>query len=372
MRVDLTFQPKPNALALLAQIRRGAKREVNSLLASERTVGQVKLCWSQRKFPRRFTGRNEAAPPCFPLPALPIIQEMLFAGGNNDRAPRNLAENEAMPLTLFAETLPVELEALDACDRPLSRVPALLRQLDGEMATLTLPDGQTFVPCLHWGTRVRFRVEDGPRSCEVWGTVVAHNLTRSGWTNPPARQADPLGTRSEAPSQLRAETRANDPAEAGDVEPRQISVRLHDCRPVSQRRQFPRSRARLALRYQILETEDSPSPTVHETQAALASQDAAEIAGDSTPTWLPGVALDLGAGGLRLRAACPPCQPTLVVVAFILPAAADSAARDFALRARVLRMQASARRTDFIEMALKFEPLAVADGLALAAFLTNG
>jgi len=64
---------------------------------------------------------------------------------------------------LFANEMPITLEALDANGGVLSGMAASLRHLDGERAVVAL-SSQIPASYLHWGTRVRFQVADGCRA----------------------------------------------------------------------------------------------------------------------------------------------------------------------------------------------------------------
>src|SRR5690348_8601099 len=103
---------------------------------------------------------------------------------------------------MIAKEIPIDLEVLDAIDSALASVAATLRHLEGERATLTIAS-DTPAPCLHWGSRVRFRFGDGAFGCEVVGMVIAHSL--------PGRQAS---VSLEAPQ---------------EPTPREVLLRLWEC-----------------------------------------------------------------------------------------------------------------------------------------------
>src|SRR5438067_572689 len=75
---------------------------------------------------------------------------------------------------LLANGLPTQLEVLDAQDNALSHIHATLCHLDSKGAILSLPAGEP-APCLHWGARIRFCMEDGSQCYEILGVVLAHD-----------------------------------------------------------------------------------------------------------------------------------------------------------------------------------------------------
>lgn len=111
-------------------------------------------------------------------------------------------------MLMMAETLPIDIEILDASDSTLQVIPVELRHLDGEGAVLIVP--QNKAKRLHWGARVRFEIGDNPTIYEIVGTVVAH-----------------------------------EPKE--DSDETEILLRLWECRTVSQMRSTPRRRSRFAV-----------------------------------------------------------------------------------------------------------------------------
>ncbi len=120
-------------------------------------------------------------------------------------------------MLMLAETMPIDIEILDASDNAQQVIPAELHHLDGESAVLMLPSAKA--KRLHWGTRLRFEVGDNPTVYEVTGVVVA---------------CEPQS----------------------DSETAEILVRLWQCTPVSQMRSTPRRRSRFAVGFRPV---DSPT-----------------------------------------------------------------------------------------------------------------
>jgi len=111
-------------------------------------------------------------------------------------------------MLMLAETLPIDIEILDASDNALQVIPAELRHLDGEGAVLVVPENRA--KRLHWGARVRFEIGDNSTVYEIVGTVVAQEPQE----------------------------------DTGEVE---ILIRLWECRTVSQMRSTPRRRSRFSV-----------------------------------------------------------------------------------------------------------------------------
>ena len=120
-------------------------------------------------------------------------------------------------MLMLAETMPIDIEILDASDNTLHVVPAELHHLDGEAAVLTVSPDKA--KRLHWGTRLRFEIGDNPTIYEITGAVVA----------------------CEAQS---------------DSDTVEILVRLWGCRIVSQMRSTPRRRSQFDVAFRPI---DSPT-----------------------------------------------------------------------------------------------------------------
>jgi hypothetical protein len=221
---------------------------------------------------------------------------------------------------LLANTLPIDLETLDARDNVIASIAATLQHLDGETAYLHIPIEEP-VRSLHWGARVRFWIEDGPRGYEVIGVVAGHQ-----------EETD----------------------EEGETAYREILIRLWECRNAPQRRNTPRRRGRFVVRYLPLGMSEEPG----------VSEEGA---------WLRAWCVDIGGGGMRLRLPKGTALPERLALRFSLPPRSEkktlAARREFDVLGRVLRCEPTGQRGDAVELAIKFHRLSVEDGLALSAFL---
>ena len=226
-------------------------------------------------------------------------------------------------LTTNEET-PIYLEILNARDQPIMEIAARLRHLSAQSAVIAFDCGVK-APGLHWGSRIRFCVDSGSQRFAILGMVAATNL----------RDSSP------------------DPAEAEDAEGwREILVRVWDCEAASQRRIAPRRRAKFSVKYQPLFSEPTFSELAIET-------------GESE-TWLAAQCVDISAGGLRLRTACPDMAAQRVRLVLTLPATAAEPACELQLTGRVLRIEQTGGPRQMALIAVKFERLAPQDALLLA------
>ncbi|HLK57669.1 MAG TPA: PilZ domain-containing protein [Chthonomonadaceae bacterium] len=226
----------------------------------------------------------------------------------------------------FADAMPITLEALDAEGGVLSGMAAGLRHLDGERAIVTL-SLETPTPHLQWGARVRFQVADGLQRYSVLGTVIAHDRPHT------TQIYDRNGT--EEPAQFEA------------------TLQLWECRPADQQRLSPRRTAQCDILFYSLDPEH--------TGAEVPEGD----------VWVQGVCVDIGGGGLRLRAPASFTPPKRLALRFTLapPDSDEAAGREFRLQGRVLRITPTKHDADSQEIAVRFEHLSVAEGMALAACL---
>jgi hypothetical protein len=222
---------------------------------------------------------------------------------------------------MLADTLPIELETLDARDTPLAEYCAMLQHLDGETAVLRLRASEAC--CLHWGARVRFCVDEGPLGYQIIGMVVGHG-----------------------------EVEKEDTTEAAYSD---IILRLWECRPAHQRRSTPRRRTRFQVSY-------LPQSATEGTTLPLEGE------------WLRAWCVDIGGGGMRLHLAKPLCLPERLTLRFTLPSRAGESSksprRTLEVQGHVLRCKAYGRRGDHIELAITFQRLSVEDGMALSSFLS--
>lgn len=228
-------------------------------------------------------------------------------------------------MLMLANEIPVQLEVLDAQDNTLSSMTAMLRHLDSKGAILTLA-ADAPATCLHWGSRIRFSMEDGAQRYEISGAVIAHDR----------------------------ESEHGADAQSGEPQ-KEIWMRVWECHTAAQRRTTPRREVRFAVRYHPMNL-DNPS-LLPETEGA----------------WQEGWCLDIGGGGMRMRAPLPASIPERLHLQFCLPTRPDTEtdkpARLFRLMGRVVRAERCGRFRESIDMAIRFERLSVADGLAIAAFI---
>jgi hypothetical protein len=212
----------------------------------------------------------------------------------------------------IAEDISIRMEVLNAQDSPISCMEATLRHLDGERAAILLPVAASS-SCVHWGSRVRFFVEQQTHVYEIVGSVIAREVTE-------------------------------DAACA-------LQVCLWECRTSRQRRAVPRRAARFPV--QFLSHEETPSAEPEEE------------------AWQCGQCLDISCAGMRLRIPHQPALPERFLLRFALPLlpGGDGGSHAFCLQGRLLRAQPIGRQAIDIEIAVKFEMLSPEEGLALAAFL---
>ncbi len=227
-------------------------------------------------------------------------------------------------LTTNDET-PIYLETLNARDQPMTEMAARLRHLSAQSAVIAFESGLK-TPGLHWGARVRFCVDSGSQRFAISGMVVTTNL----------RDA------AEIPAEGAEDVQG---AEAW----REILVRVWDCDTAAQRRIAPRKRTRFSVKYQPL------------------FSDAESLSED----WLAAQCVDISAGGLRLRTACPDRAMQRVRLSLSLPATETEAACEIELTGRVLRFEESGGAREMALIAIKFERLAPQNALRLANIMKN-
>jgi len=212
-----------------------------------------------------------------------------------------------------SEEITIRLEVLNAQDSPISCLEAVLRHLDGERAAIVLPAAVS-ASCVHWGSRVRFFVEQQTYVYEIVGSVIAQEATE----------------------------------DAGCA----LQVRLWECRPGRQRRTVPRRAARFPVQFTPWEVSASAEP--------------------KEEAWQCGQCLDISCAGMRLRAPHQPVLPERFLLRFALPLASgsDGRPRTFCLQGRLLRARPIGRQAIGVEIAVKFEKLSPEEGLALSALLS--
>jgi hypothetical protein len=236
----------------------------------------------------------------------------------------------------FDTDVPTTLEVLDARGGVLSGTAATVQHLDDECAILSLAP-EVLVPCLHWGSRVRFWLGVENLGYEVLGVVIA--------------QEHPCGD-LELP-------------EADRLLPgsRLVRVRLFECHIRPQRRTTPRRRTRFAVRYRPADARSVRASGQSRTEEMSEASE-----------WLSASCVDVSGGGMRLNADRLAPAPHYILLRFSLPSGAgDSETKKssyaFCVPGHVLRYTDSGRRAGRVEMVVKFECLSVEEGMALDAFL---
>ena len=232
---------------------------------------------------------------------------------------------------LMASELPIRLEILDQAGQRLFDARARLKELDDTHAVIALDEPQSGAR-VHWGSPVRFEVEDGMRRYELTGAIVA-------------REAEDIPVAGESA----ADESANAPT-------REFRVHIWECKLNVQRRSLPRRKLKFPVNFRPLCAE-----TLEET-----GEDQAES--------IEGWCVDIGPGGIRVRAGALPVVPARMSIEFSLPVSdpcrgIDSMHR-FQLTGRVIRAEPQGRQRDSMEIALKFERLSVRDGLVLHNLLS--
>ena len=262
---------------------------------------------------------------------------------------------------LLSDSLSIPVDILNNKCETIARLDAKLLHLYGDWARLSLASDapQSLV---HWGTRLRFWISDGPAGYEIDGVVVARKEA--------AEEAAEFiaGSTEEAKEQAAEaamEEAAGDSNEIAAAPPeREIVLRLLQCRPFDERRSSPRRWQRFSVRYHPLR------------EQALPLQDRVVLASDHTGNcWERSWAVDINAGGIRLRTYDILVPRQRLALQFWLPDAAENRAatysRRFALCGRVLRSQRMlSRAEDAFESMIRFEQISVEDGLALSQFLS--
>lgn len=234
-------------------------------------------------------------------------------------------------MLLTAAEVPVRLETLDQTGGRVFEIEAQLVHLDENYALISL-DEPALSTRLHWGTPVRFELDDSMKRYEVTGAIVA-----------------------------RHDDREREPSEEDAVEAIpmwELRVRIWDCKMNVQRRTIPRQRIGFPVHLR-------------------------EIAGGATSgaaprNGLPVLArcVDIGAGGMRVRTAKQADLPARMHLEFSLPTTDDDrgaeTSRQFYLTGRVIRALPQGRNGDNLDIAFCFEGLSVREGMALHNLLTYG
>lgn len=232
-------------------------------------------------------------------------------------------------MLLLAHEMPATVEIVDANDAILSRMAATLRHLDEERAELTLCSDAP-LPCLHWGSHTRLHITDGDKKYSVVGTIIQHHLPEV------AEQETKTGL-SES-----------------------LTVRVWECLTEEERRSLPRRARRFPVHF-----------CMPEDRVPAGAEE-----GIPKEQWREGWSVDIGGGGIRFRTQYSAPFPNHILIQFTLPCDAPAIAgsreyrQKFCLQGRVLRTAPCGRHAEDQEVAVHFERLTVAEGCALAAYLS--
>ena len=236
-------------------------------------------------------------------------------------------------MLLMAAEVPVCLEMLDQTGRRVSEVEAQLVQLDGNYALISLEEPASSAR-LHWGTPVRFELDDGMKRYEVTGAIVAR--------------------REES-------VQENELGHAADVQAIplwELRIRIWDCSLNVQRRMLPRRRIGFPVH-------------LHETIEAAARSETPDPGAEP----ILAQCVDIGAGGIRVRTEKLANLPARMQLEFCLPIRDGEhgveASHRFCLTGRVIRALPQGRHGNNMDIAFCFEGLSVRDGMALHNLLTN-
>jgi len=233
---------------------------------------------------------------------------------------------------LMASEMPVRLETLDQSGQCLSSTMARLNHLDETHALISIEEPASAAR-LHWGSPVRFELEDGMSRYEITGVIVA-------------RQEEDGEPRRDDSDNLESQT------------PRwEVRVRIWECHLNVQRRTLPRRRVRFRVR--LRELQESPQDCLDARPPA-----------DPIPAWC----VDIGAGGIRVRTHKLESVPPRMQIEFCLPMREDKmgpeTSHGFCLRGRVIRASPYGRHSDDLDIAFRFECISVRDGMALRSLLS--
>ena len=295
---------------------------------------------------------------------------------------------------LQTTSMSVPLEVLNQRGEPISRGEAHLIHLHSECAVLQLDEDfpQTL---LHWGTHVRFWMSDGPAGYMIDGVVVSHkpsdlkalpsdvettlSIVDSNETLIDAEGCSPA---SETTKRLTivngtdTEEICGNSAGVSAVHSRDIVLRVLECHPFNERRTGPRRWRRFGVRYCPLDNGSSEQRLLANFEEALKGETTgnSRSGAESTQCWERAWAVDLSAGGIRLRTFDPLPMRQLIALQFWLPGGdrkAASDARSFLLRGRVLRSSTVKARASAFEAMIAFDRLSAEDGLALSEFISQ-
>ena len=211
---------------------------------------------------------------------------------------------------LLSENVSIQLEALNLKGKLIGETPAMLQYIDSETAVIRL-EANASGSYLRWGAPVRFHVEHETVRYDVTGYV----------------------------NELSRESLATEP-DGGD-----IRIKIWDCEPSNQRRESPRRKGKFTVLFR---------PAFNPPQGE----------------WQVGWCLDLSAGGIRFRIPRIENLSEKLELEFTPTfGSAESSQIPFRLKGKTLRADAYGRRSDQLEVALKFEGLTIEQGMSLSGFL---
>ena len=232
----------------------------------------------------------------------------------------------------------VNLEVLDNRQLPLCTVPATLLSMHGEWATALVP-AEANPSGLRWGAWVRFWIGEGPESFEVIGAVTAVELQRESLE------------RTSSPTQK--------------TRPREVLLRLHEFRSVSQRRIAPRQFRQTKIWFRSVSKEEYQLDDLNNYG----------MKGDrSASEWNSGMCIDVSPGGMRIRAEADAQENENLFLSLTFPTRkfdAEAQKFQFQLPCRVIRRTPCIRNASAVEIAVKFDSLSVDDGIALSNWITR-
>ncbi len=235
-------------------------------------------------------------------------------------------------MLLMDAEVPVRLETLDQSGQRVSEVEANLVQLDDRFALVSL-EGPASSVRLHWGTPIRFELDDGMKRYEVTGAIVA-------------RREDGI-----------QESGIGDASAVAAIPTWELRIRIWDCKLNVQRRMLPRRRIGFLVH-------------LHAAAEAAAPCESADQWGQP----ILARCVDIGAGGIRVRTPKLDNLPTRMRLEFCLPVSDGEhgveATHKFCLAGRVIRALPQGRNGDNMDIAFCFEGLSVRDGMALHNLLT--
>lgn len=270
-------------------------------------------------------------------------------------------------MLMTAESLPITLDVLDSRDGAIVKLPATLRQMYGEWATISLP-AATSASCLRWGARVRFWMGEGAHGFEIIGAVVARDTTPR--SSNPEENDQQREEHSRTGLSSGSPLASSEPAAVDFHGEREFVLRLWECRPATEQRDMPRRPVRFETEYLIHPVRSNGSESTEQPAGDSVN------AGSLPPLpkeWRRGLCVDLGGGGMRLHISCLSTAPGRVTVRFILPARKTGAAPSvpLCLEGKTLRYTVLNVHADCAEVALKFERLNPEEYSALNTFLTT-